>query len=367
MGDQFCQLKLETVQGILQRDDLAAEEIEVLDAVKKWCSYKPERAEHLKSMLDLVRFPVMDPKDLGLLDQDPIYSQFPELMHKKMFEALIYSADHTAVEDTTAKRFQMRLQNEFDKTWDFDMGAVIHKHVVGNTGFFRFVAKGAKADDGRYKKGGRGAIIEATFFLKKGDVLEILTGGMSSKRGDDSGGGGGTFVSINGRKNPLIVAGGGGGTRGASGDMDGSDASLTTDGTPGVGAQSSAGGKNGEGGVCAANKYGGAGAGYFTDASDPASDSGPGTSFVNGGAGGGSNGGWGGGGDAGSSGGGGGGGYSGGGGGQGGGGGGSFVRADALDIVKSIKNSTHGSLQIFSVKKPRKDDSASSEEKTETK
>ena len=50
------------------------------------------------------------------------------------------------------------------------------------------------------------------------DELDILVGGMSERHGSQTGGGGGTFVSINGKQNPLIVAGGGGGTRGEGGD-----------------------------------------------------------------------------------------------------------------------------------------------------
>ena len=60
-----------------------------------------------------------------------------------------------------------------------------------------------------------------------GDYLDVLCGGMSQKRGCCSGGAGGTFVSINGRRNPLIIAGGGGGTRGyEEDDPDGQPGNL---------------------------------------------------------------------------------------------------------------------------------------------
>ena len=50
---------------------------------------------------------------------------------------------------------------------------------------------------------------------------------MSQKRGCCSGGAGGTFVSINGRRNPLVIAGGGGGTRGyEEDDPDGQPGNL---------------------------------------------------------------------------------------------------------------------------------------------
>ena len=120
-------------------------------------------------------------------------------------------------------------------------------HTIPADGQYRFVAIGAKAADGRAKTGGRGARVEATFALARGDVLEILVGTESTRRSGktDSGGGGGTFVAINGRRNPLIVAGGGGGTRGARTDENGSDASLTEAGGPGTGNRKGAGGAAG--------------------------------------------------------------------------------------------------------------------------
>ena len=93
---------------------------------------------------------------------------------------------------------------------------------------------GAKAADGKCHKGGRGAVTSAAFTLHKGDVLDILCGGVSDCQGCHSGGGGGTFVSVNTRQleGILVVAGGGGGTWGnVSKDTDGCDASLEPHGT----------------------------------------------------------------------------------------------------------------------------------------
>lgn len=207
--------------------------------------------------------------------------------------------------------------------------------------------KGAKAADGASKKGGRGAVIEAVFQLRRNDVLFILVGGLSEKRDDDSGGGGGTFVAINARDKPLIVAGGGGGTRGHDEDVDGLDASLTEDGKNGAGKDTGKGGKGGQGGKQAGTDYGGGGGGFFGDGDgNDDNDNAYGRSFVNGGEGR-NGGGFGGGGGCGRSGGGGGGGYSGGGGGRGGGGGGSFVRSDGIDVKKEVQNEAEGECSIF--------------------
>eukprot|EP00731_Ephydatia_muelleri_P035651 Em0145g3a len=92
----------------------------------------------------------------------------------------------------------------------------IVKLVIPKDGSYLIVAKGASAERGEKRcLGGRGAIISAKFSLKRGDVLEILCGGMSTRVGPSSGGAGGTFVAVGEPLNLLVAAGGGGGTRGA--------------------------------------------------------------------------------------------------------------------------------------------------------
>ena len=71
---------------------------------------------------------------------------------------------------------------------------------IPSAGHYRITAKGAKAADSDHFKGGRGAIISATFLLQKGDLLEILSGGMSKCQNCHLGGAGGTFVSVNNQR-----------------------------------------------------------------------------------------------------------------------------------------------------------------------
>ena len=211
-------------------------------------------------------------------------------------------------------------------------------------GRYQITAKGAKAADGRYYKGGRGAIISAVFTLQEGDILDILCGGKSDCQGYHSGGGGGTFVSVNTRdlQGILLVAGGGGGTRGADNeDADGCDASLQPHGTMANATNCADGGIDGAPGNDAmftgpAWGHGGAGWGKSSTTAK---------SFVEGGDGG-ECGGFGGGGGVGMYGGGGGGGFSGGGGGRGGGGGGSYVRADGDNVTREIGHMDHGEVRI---------------------
>lgn len=225
----------------------------------------------------------------------------------------------------------------------------IEELLVPESRPYRIVVKGAKAADGDKGAGGRGAVIEATFDLAKGDKLAVLCGQMSSKstRGD-SGGGGGTFVALNGRANPLIVAGGGGGTSGDG--ANGLDASLNAEGSNGDPFPTAGvGGKAGAGGRFGLLSTGGGGGGFngdgVADSANPRINS-PGQSFVNGGMGG-LNGGFGGGGGTGNCGGGGGGGYSGGGGGHSGGGGGSFVAPSGTLVRKAASNAGHGQCVIY--------------------
>ena len=227
----------------------------------------------------------------------------------------------------------------------------IHLVKIPISGHYRIEARGAKGKDGLSCSGGSGAIIRATFPLKAGDTLTILTGGMSSLNVCDTGGGGGTFVVVNelSRDNLLIAAGGGGGTRGLDNrDENGCDASLQTWGTDGRGHEHGKGGKDGGAGEDA-NKFVGpcwgfGGAGFLVNSTTA-------HSFLNDGAAG-QYGGFGGGGATGQYGGGGGGGYSGGGGGRGGGGGGSYVRVDGTDVEKQVGNDDHGNVRIEQVPPP---------------
>ena len=227
----------------------------------------------------------------------------------------------------------------------------IHRVKIPVSGHYRIEARGAKGKDGLSCSGGSGAIIRATFPLKAGDTLTILTGGMSSLNACDTGGGGGTFVVVNelSKDNLLVAAGGGGGTRGLdTQDENGCDASLETWGTDGRGHEHGKGGKDGGPGEDA-NKFVGpcwgfGGAGFLENSSTA-------RSFLNGGAAG-QYGGFGGGGATGQYGGGGGGGCSGGGGGRGGGGGGSYVRVDGTDVEKQVGNDDHGNARIEQVPPP---------------
>ena len=226
----------------------------------------------------------------------------------------------------------------------------INRIRIPVNGYYRITTKGAKAADGKMLSGGKGAVITATFYLKCGDVLIILCGGMSVLQKFSTGGGGGTFVAVNeiNHENLIIAAGGGGGTRGVDeNDFDGCDASLEPNGTDGRGMEHGKGGVNGSAGEDANPDdyqtpcWGHGGAGFLQDSATA-------SSFLKGGHGG-QCGGFGGGGAIGQYGGGGGGGYSGGGGGRGGGGGGSFVRDDGIDIKKTVENENNGSVMVEKV------------------
>ena len=238
--------------------------------------------------------------------------------------------------------------DDFPRTIGFIAKIVTIK--IPSTGLYRITAKGAKAADSERFKGGRGAIISATFLLQKGDLLEILCGGMSERQGCHSGGGGGTFVAVNNKQleNILLVAGGGGGTRGYDDqDCDGCDASLEPHGTSADTIHCAEGGVNGAPGKDAnflGPSWGHGGAGWQQSSTTA-------KSFVDGGNGG-ECGGFGGGGSVGLYGGGGGGGFSGGGGGRGGGGGGSYFRKDGENVTKEVGNCSHGEVEIIKVSGP---------------
>jgi hypothetical protein len=219
---------------------------------------------------------------------------------------------------------------------------------VPQSGQYRLEAKGASAPHGRFKRGGRGAVVQGVFALAKGDSLGIVVGGQGKRRESDSGGGGATFVWLRPRAAPrvvipLLVAGGGGGTRGLRDDFDGQDASLTPTGGRGRGSGESGadGGRFGDNGT-RAGTYGGGGLGVWAAIASCLTEV-PGT-----------RGGFGGGGTTGTPGGGGGGGYSGGGGGRGAGGGGSYVGPGAREKALRVGHVGDGTMAITPLR-PRAD------------
>ena len=123
------------------------------------------------------------------------------------------------------------------------------------TGDYRIAVIGAAGGYDRYSSRGqfqgRGARIEGTFLLLKGETIQILVGqeGGINRQSQSSGGGGGTFVVRGGT--PLIIAGGGGGIEYASSRHTGCDASTGTAGNTGY--KSWSGGSGGQGATTADN------------------------------------------------------------------------------------------------------------------
>lgn len=111
----------------------------------------------------------------------------------------------------------------------------IQTWTVPATGNYKIVAYGAQGGNstGSTGVGGLGTKMEGDFFLTGGSVLNIIVGQQGEITTYNTGGGGGTFVWVQNAALPLIVAGGGGG---AGYSTNGVNASITNNGTPGVGA-----------------------------------------------------------------------------------------------------------------------------------
>ena len=129
----------------------------------------------------------------------------------------------------------------------------IQKWTVPQTGDYRIEAIGAAGGYGirsnaQYR--GRGARIEGTFRISKGETIKILVGqeGSTTLNSESSGGGGGTFV-VSIRNRPLIIAGGGGGIKTARSRHSGCDASTSMAGNAGY--RSWSGGRGGQGATIA--------------------------------------------------------------------------------------------------------------------
>ena len=85
------------------------------------------------------------------------------------------------------------------------------------TGHYQVEACGASGGNSfilKNKKGGVGAKVTGTVFIRQGTALDIIVG----QKGIDGGGGGGTFVVFSDDGTLLIIAGGGGGADNVAGD-----------------------------------------------------------------------------------------------------------------------------------------------------
>ena len=134
------------------------------------------------------------------------------------------------------------------------MASGIQRWAVPYTGDYRIEAIGAAGGydrgysrysrSGRYR--GRGARMIGTFYLFKGETIQILVGqqGGINRNYYSSGGGGGTFV-VRGSNTPLIIAGGGGGTQRVKARHTECDAPTGTSGRAGY--KSGPGGSGGHG------------------------------------------------------------------------------------------------------------------------
>jgi hypothetical protein len=140
----------------------------------------------------------------------------------------------------------------------------IQSYVVPATGSYVIEASGAQGGAGG-GPGGKGARVKGTFFLRKGEVLQIVVGQQGTAGTTPhlpaGGGGGGTFVWKSEQPSPLpaeplLVAGGGGGGAGGDGrvGIDGGDGAVS-------------GGRSGHGGSADRQSFhysGGGGTGWLT-------------------------------------------------------------------------------------------------------
>ncbi len=165
--------------------------------------------------------------------------------------------------------------------------AGIQNWTVPNTGIYTIEAVGAGGGSATSYTSypGRGALINGTFSLTAGQVIQILVGQRGVNGTIEGGGGGGTFVVLD-DNDPLIVAGGGAGTYGSdSNRATYADASNESSGRAGEG--TSTGGTGGNGGSAGASGNGASGGGGLTgNGGDGTSTSSYGLSFTDGGTGG---------------------------------------------------------------------------------
>ncbi len=149
----------------------------------------------------------------------------------------------------------------------------IQQWTVPQTGNYRITASGA-GGGGTTSGVGAGALIQDTFALTSGEIINIVVGQTGGAVSGATGGGGGSYVvraPYNTNSSILVIAGGGGGTEGSSSLQGSSNGQISTsgaDGAPGANGTTGAGfgGSAGNGGGTASSENaGGGGAGFFTN------------------------------------------------------------------------------------------------------
>ncbi|WP_157817245.1 PEP-CTERM sorting domain-containing protein [Bradyrhizobium sp. SK17] len=132
--------------------------------------------------------------------------------------------------------------------------------TVGQTGQYLINAVGGSGGgtSNSAVHGGFGASVSAEYYLTAGEVLDLYVGQAGASALSSGGGGGGSFVLIDSSRTVLLVGGGGGG---AGYNGNGTNASLTPDGTAASVSQGSAGGAGGTGGYGGASNGGSGGGG----------------------------------------------------------------------------------------------------------
>jgi len=166
----------------------------------------------------------------------------------------------------------------------------IQKWTVPVTANYRITASGA-GGGGTTSGVGSGALIQDTFALTAGEVIDIVVGQTGGATAGATGGGGGSYVvrtPYNTNQSILVIAGGGGGTEGSSSLQQTSNGQSSTSGADGSSPNATNGGGFGGtsgngGGAASSDNSGGGGAGFFTNGTrNNGWNNNGGTAFVNG-------------------------------------------------------------------------------------
>ncbi len=167
----------------------------------------------------------------------------PPSIHTPLFKTIFKKASHFIMPILFLFGFNSKIlaQTEVVNTSTVSSSSYT---ISGGPKQVSFAITGANGGNGTTTGGGKGAIINATYNLNNGDVINYLVaeGGFG---GSEAGGAGSTGIYINGTL--VLVAGGGAGGDNSAGAV-GLGANSTTNGDNGVGIGGGAGGTNGAGG-----------------------------------------------------------------------------------------------------------------------
>ena len=234
LRSDFVEITPDYLLRFLRSEQIAVGEGLLLKSILKWIEHdKENRVQYLDEILEFIRFPIMDPIELTLVESQPLLEGKVPLLKTKIFEAMKFqlNPDCLPEELLKEKRFKEReiASNylSFRKSFKFttlgcsgskaptSLGEEYPPNIrkcitlqngiqmwkVMSSGKYKITAVGAGGGSNPSStttKGGKGAKVSGVFKLKRGQIIKVLVGQVGENAvggtGGGAAGGGGKYL-----------------------------------------------------------------------------------------------------------------------------------------------------------------------------